>query len=58
MKRYNLEDVTVCGEPWREMIEATDGEWLCREDVLSLLKSLVGLIEDEVLEETIAELEK
>jgi len=33
MRRYDLVDITLCGEQWREMIEDSLGEWVLFDDV-------------------------
>lgn len=37
MRRYELTDVSRCGEPWREMEVDTEGDWVRREDAVTLL---------------------
>ncbi|MCP4640626.1 MAG: hypothetical protein GY851_09345 [bacterium] len=32
MKRFDLVDTAMCGQPWREMVESRDGEWVRYDD--------------------------
>lgn len=33
MQRYDLVNITCCGEPWREMEETDEGDWVLWADV-------------------------
>lgn len=39
MKRYSMEQVTRCGEPWEELNENLEGEWVRYEDFQRFLKN-------------------
>lgn len=39
MKRYDLEDTGTPGEPWNQMIEDPQGEWVRYEEVRVLIET-------------------
>jgi hypothetical protein len=40
LKRFDLEDVSTGYEPWREMVERVDGDWVRYEDYAALTAAL------------------
>jgi hypothetical protein len=42
VKRHDLEDVTRCGQAWREMKEASDGDWVRFDDAQAALAAVTA----------------
>ena len=46
MRRFDLEDIMACGQPWREMQHFDSGDWVPWEDAKAEIDALNARIKE------------